>query len=272
MIEKLCQEKFEKFSAINKMKIYQNIYKRNWLGEISAYVNGSISKNRTNKGEEDIHFAQYGTSLKVYNLKSLLLELKNYDTISFDIFDTILFRKVKKPIDVFALIEAETGITSFSKNRELAEIRAREKKYRQKNTYEVNLKEIYEMLPNEYRKDYLLNMELLIEKENCYLNPLIHRIIKDLRDLNKTIIAISDMYLTSEQIRRLVTFDDFRFTEPIYVSCEIGESKNNSNIFNCIKSPKNGMKFNNMIHIGDNFHSDVLMCAKNKITSLHYVR
>ena len=44
--------------------------------------------------------------------------INSADIISFDIFDTLIVRKVTRPEDIFRIIEKKTGIKGFAKTRE----------------------------------------------------------------------------------------------------------------------------------------------------------
>ena len=65
--------------------------------------------------------------------------LQKYDIISFDIFDTLITRKIYNPDDVFDLMGETLEISDFKKKRKDAENRAREELKK-----DVNLEEIYE--------------------------------------------------------------------------------------------------------------------------------
>ena len=69
----------------------------------------------------------------------ILKEIKNYDIVSFDIFDTLLKRNVKEPTDVFSYMEKKYQINGFREKRIEAEKAARKKK----NGLEISLEDIY---------------------------------------------------------------------------------------------------------------------------------
>ena len=79
------------------------------------------------------------------------LEDENIKVVSFDIFETIAFRKVAKPIDIFKIVGNKKFVKKIFHNgdaflnyRIAAEKNARVNK---KNTQEVTLEEIYSYLP-----------------------------------------------------------------------------------------------------------------------------
>ena len=47
------------------------------------------------------------------NQEELYKQIEAYDVISFDIFDTILYRKVEKPTGIFRIMAQEMGRADF---------------------------------------------------------------------------------------------------------------------------------------------------------------
>ncbi len=77
-----------------------------------------------------------------------------HDLISFDVFDTLIFRKVSKPTDVFSLVKVkllaapeallhQRTVDAFPELRVRAERLARAEKHQRVQTREVTLDEIY---------------------------------------------------------------------------------------------------------------------------------
>src|SRR6202034_3538316 len=77
-----------------------------------------------------------------------------HDLISFDVFDTLILRKVSKPTDVFSLVKMkliaapeallhQQTVDAFPELRVRAERLARADKHQRAQTHEVTLDEIY---------------------------------------------------------------------------------------------------------------------------------
>ena len=99
------------------------------------------------------------------NADKILKEVKNYDIVSFDIFDTLLKRNVKEPTDVFSYMEKKYQIDGFCEKRIEAEKTARKKK----NGLEVTLKDIYTEFGTDYSDEELeTESELLIANDEVY--------------------------------------------------------------------------------------------------------
>ena len=58
----------------------------------------------------------------------IIKQIEEYDVVSFDIFDTLLKRNIKKPTDVFKYMEKKYNKEGFFNERIEAEKRARAKK------------------------------------------------------------------------------------------------------------------------------------------------
>ena len=116
------------------------------------------------------------------NADKILKEIKNYDIVSFDIFDTLLKRNVKEPTDVFSYMEKKYQIDGFCEKRIEAEKTARKKK----NGLEVTLKDIYTEFGTDYSDEELeTESELLIANDEVY--PIFRKCIE-----SKTVIIVSD--------------------------------------------------------------------------------
>lgn len=216
-------------------------------------------------------FADYSANQK-YSLADIREELRKYDVISFDVFDTLLFRKTSVPTDVFLLVEKETACPGYAKKRQLAETNARLFKCRETGSSEVTLQEIYEAPPlkNVEDKNQQMQAELQAEQRVCYANEALKKLVKELVQAGKQVIAVSDMYLPKTEIHELLRKNGYQEIKRLYVSCEYGISKSDGRLFDVIKEALGSQKA--ICHVGDNFYSDV-MAQKGKITkAIHYIK
>ena len=198
--------------------------------------------------------------------EELVEVLKDYDVISFDIFDTCIFRPYAKPSDLFYLLENKFKCFNFCELRVQAEQKARQKKAN--NNYEVDVYEIYEELSKLCfltKKD--ADVEIATELEMCYANAYMLEVFKLLHELNKKIIIVSDMYLPSKVLSEILEKNGFTDFEKIYVSCEQGINKASGKLFDF---PKNDYPNQKIIHIGDNYSADIQGGKKAKIDVYHY--
>lgn len=203
------------------------------------------------------------------------INITNYDIISFDIFDTLLYRLCNKPDDIFSILgeQAKLNFKSefkyspslFKKLRVKAEELARGNK-----KSEVTLEEIYNYLPidNDLRF-WLRNKELELEKNYCVINPYIYEFIENIKATGKRVIFISDMYLKELEITNILETIgfDLELIHKIYVSSEYGESKSNGKLYDIVIKD---MNTTNILHIGDNFISDVQKAQLAGIDAFYY--
>lgn len=195
------------------------------------------------------------------------------EIISFDIFDTLLFRNISRPIDVFRTMDKEIleeyNIKDFSKIRVQAEIDAR----KIINRCDVFLDEIYQeinkIIKNKKITDSIKRIEIEREHEFITVNPFMKKIYDYCIDNNKQIYFISDMYLDSKTITSLLTSNGYKVNNNLYVSCEANAMKGDSSLFKYVKE-KNNLDYSKWIHIGDNYNSDYLKPRELGINSYQY--
>lgn len=149
------QKQYPEFTKNNRWAAIKYIlrlnmaqYKRSPLKNVSMPLNIKdylfLSSTSSSTSPKDIRYfvAGHKTRKSVDEFTAILAE---YDVISFDIFDTALYRKVEFPADVFKLMAGEMEHNDFSSIRKKAESEAREYKERNSGTREVTLDDIYEI-------------------------------------------------------------------------------------------------------------------------------
>lgn len=208
------------------------------------------------------------------NIKNKLNIIKKYKYVSFDVFDTLVYRNVNKPEMIFSLVEKvakENGLISpkcdFVKDRIMAQKLAYEiSKYQ-----EINLNEIYACINDQYLnvKQQLKEMELKIELDNIVPNKEIKEIYNYCINENKKIIVISDMYLSTENIMSILIQCGYKNINNIFISSEYRARKSTGKLYKIVQNEL-GVKNKDIIHIGDNIKSDFLMAIKSGIRAIHY--
>lgn len=207
-------------------------------------------------------------------------EFLEYDLVSFDIFDTLLLRGVSKPTDIFEIVwkeSKEKGInilditpTEFIKLRIECERRARNKAYNR----EVNLEQIYKELPTFVVSDLqqLMQTEVEVEQRYCYKNFDIYELVEGLEQAGKTMVLLSDMYLSVNQIKSLLLYNeiDIGKFDSIIVSNEERCSKQTGELYEVLFSRYSNVSKDRIIHIGDNKSSDYEQAKEKGIDSIHY--
>lgn len=197
-----------------------------------------------------------------------LFEDEKYKYISFDVFDTLIVRNYMIPSDLFFDISNdEHDKLKIYRDRIKAETvkRIKNNKIGKK---EVTLWEIYQEIKHVNKIDYLEN-EIKLEYENCKSRKSVKEIYEHAVKNNKKIICISDMYLSKDIIKNILTINGYTEIEEIFVSSELNLTKHNGDIFKFVLNQLN-IKKDEIIHIGDDLRADYINPMNEGITSIYY--
>lgn len=186
---------------------------------------------------------------------SLIKLVDEHNIISFDIFDTLLFRNVYEPIDIFRLVQKKLKIDDI----DFCDIRVSSESESRTNVEagECNYDEIYEVIEKKIgKKNALLakNLELDLELDFIDVNPFMKEIFDYCLKKKKKVFLISDMYLSSEFIYKMLEKCGYKKV-PLYVSCEYRCGKGTGKLFHVV-CDENNLDKNSWLHIGDNIHGD----------------
>ena len=190
--------------------------------------------------------------------------------ISFDIFDTLILRNIFQPTDIFRILakfaKDEFDIDDFFQKRVEGEKKARDKV---KNS-EADFQEIYDEVEKlcGCNIEKIKQMELQLEMEFSVINPYMMEIWKYASEQKKTIIFISDMYLSSDFIKKLLKKNGYK-VEHLYVSNEYRKNKGSKELYELVGQELNCKK-TNWLHIGDNEYSDYKQAKEFGINAYHY--
>lgn len=188
----------------------------------------------------------------------LLRMLMNYDVISFDIFDTLLFRPFEKPQDMFFLLGEKLDTFKFYNIRKDAENHLRKIKQNTDGHRELYLDEIYQYIEKTTGIDAKIgqNTELELEQEFCSANPYMKYIFDTLIANGKRVILVSDMYIGEQEMKLLLENCGIIGYEKMFISCDYCCSKRDGKLFEIVKEYLNDTSIK-MIHVGDNETSDI---------------
>lgn len=202
---------------------------------------------------------------------SLIPMIEKAKYISFDVFDTLLVRFVE-PKDVFLMMERKLNIPDFSEKRARAESVAQQKKKKNLGLSEITLEEIYDeylLSENATKKniDTLISCEIETERQVLYRSPLIKEIYDLAVSLGKEIIAISDMYLSSDIILEFLRSHGIEVSS-LFVSSEYQVGKHEGKLFDVVINIL-GCDPSEILHMGDNYNSDYVVPLKKGVVSFH---
>lgn len=202
------------------------------------------------------------------SLDDLCERLAAYDVISFDIFDTALYRSVELPNDVLRLMGSRVGMDGFMRLRKQAEGQARLANQRRHGSREVTLSDIYAVLVDRHGAEPAwLEVECEFEIELSRPNPYIKEAFDRLRSLGKRIIFTSDMYLPMRTIEAMLARNGYGGYERIYLSNEHRARKGDGDLQRLILADHGDAA--TIVHVGDVLESDVLRSQEVGLPAVH---
>jgi predicted HAD superfamily hydrolase len=232
-------------------------------------------------------------------LRKIELLLPAVKLVSFDIFDTLLFRACSMPTDVFVLAAekaAKEGVLrqsvhpeQFRDIRIKAEVEARKKQFESdgaavsevlsgskpapQSYTEVTLELIYAQIPASLcDRDRMLDIELETEREICYLNPHAASLLYWCKENQVAVALLSDMYLSTPQLSGILQAAglDVSQIDGLLISNEHHCGKVSGELFDLLSARFPQLTSKDILHIGDNPAADVQGAALRQISSIHY--
>lgn len=206
--------------------------------------------------------------------------------LSLDVFDTLLWRRVPEPHDVFLLLGRAlsdsgrlapgTSALQFAELRRLAEARAREKKQAVTGYREITLADIYAEFPPflfapGVAPAAVRDAELELEAGLMVLDRELAALAARARAAGVRVILISDTYFSSAEVAAFVARAGWAFAadvERIVVSCEAGKPKWRD-LFPALL-PQLGVAPHEMMHVGDSVEADLAPCQRAGIPCAAY--
>lgn len=197
--------------------------------------------------------------------------------VSFDLYDTLVVRKVGNPNNVFKAVEEKYKRIygkpcNYLGIREKAEEIARKKS----DLDEVSFDDIFD----EFLKisgfsretiDKLKVLELETEFETSAPNNEVIEIFNKAKGLGYKVIIVSDMYLDQVFLEEILIKCGIRGYKKIYVSSSVGKAKKKGKLFSYVLDDLN-IESKDMLHIGDNPISDYFIPKMKSINSFLYKR
>lgn len=200
---------------------------------------------------------------------------------SFDIFDTCLTRVHIRPIDLFYDVahrampvlcpygHSASSVHGFVRLRRLAERLARQEQQSLRD--DISLFDIYskfsDISPWYINIEDMMLVELAVERDFLKPIPAMLSQVRAVRAAGYKILFISDMYLPAWFLKEcLQTYGFAEDQDEVYVSGEIGLSKHTGRLYTHVLNQHN-IQPAQLIHLGDTYHSDVVVPSKLGIQS-----
>ncbi len=193
------------------------------------------------------------------NFDKIKKEIEKADIISFDIFDTLITRRVLHPVDIFSfvgLMAHKEKLIDFdfitARTNAEKELSCGEKKYC------YNLSDIYDEIKSscsltDVQADRLKTLETEAEERFIIPRNDVKELFYELYNSGKKIICVSDMYLSVAQLGHLMKASGYPTDIEIFVSNENNAVKGDGSLWKKVigKYPQK-----KILHIGDNRQVD----------------
>jgi len=289
--------KFQEYSEdyFEWRKLMGRIYATNFQNvsvdnETLEYLKRNFFKDTeiSSQNTHDVFFYSLKTTLdESYNwFEDIKYNIVKEDIkyVSFDVFDTVVYRPFWFPTDIFYLMNNYfVDLVGAKENINFARIRIEsEKSCRQKMQFQkpgfedITLDEIYQEIENRYclSHDTCKKMqikEVEFEKKYC----LQRKTGKELYDLalylGKKILFVSDMYLDYETINIILKKNGYIDSDNIFISSEIRLGKYTGHLYSYVAEKLN-IKLNQWFHIGDNWETDIENAKKAGLKAGHLAK
>lgn len=193
-------------------------------------------------------------------------------TLSLDCFDTLLWRNVHAPRDVFAEIDLPGGgveprVWAETASQQLAKART--------GSFEIGLRDIYRrMLTNaeDATIDAAIAHELSIEARHLFPFAPVVALMEDAKRRGLSIIVVSDMYLSEPQLRdligRVAGEDILGMIDHIFMSSDHGMPKSDGLFVPVLAAI--GARPDQVLHVGDNKRADYDGAARAGLHAVHF--
>lgn len=207
-------------------------------------------------------------------------------TVSFDVFDTLVCRTVLSPAHVFDLMQSklhsshadilgEHFIATFSRSRAGIErlIRFQRDQTVQEASEEMLISEVYVVMLLDYGLSAELADELVAIEQETELACLLPRkegvrLFKEAVAAGKQTIIISDFIHPSSFVEQVLRHCGVVGWDHIFVSSDIGLKKHSGSLFEYVETTLNLDK-STTCHVGDNMHGDFKMAKAHGWDARH---
>lgn len=212
---------------------------------------------------------------------NLAEQIKKHEIVSFDIFDTLLFRPFKHPSDMFEFMSNEVALLINRKDINFKDIRRQSEKLafeaaiaRQEG--ETHIDEIYEHFQalvqcTQEEAANVKALEMQMEYELLYERKSGKTAFNQAISLGKRVIVISDMYLPQDFLEKILHKNGYSGYEKIFVSSEVKQKKHSGRLFDHVLVEMN-VPAQSILHVGDNLQADVIKAKERGIKPFHLTK
>lgn len=179
--------------------------------------------------------------------------IDSHEYISFDIFDTLIMRRVLEPTDVFEIVERLLEEKGFENNR----FRERRISAEEALKYPA-ISQVYEEMGrrNKLAGDILdewMQLEIMVEDRVLVPRRKMIELYRYALDQGKKVFLISDMYFPENKMEGFLRKCGVEEWNGLFVSCDYGTGKSDGGLYAFYRQQTSGEKY---LHIGDNRRND----------------
>ncbi|MCW3001251.1 MAG: hydrolase superfamily-like [Conexibacter sp.] len=205
--------------------------------------------------------------------------------VTADVFDTLVFRTVRKPVDAFAVIGARMverellaprlPADTFAPLRIEAEQEARRRMHEAAGTYEVTIREIYQAFPGwarvgDVRLHELIETEVEVERDVCVPDLEVSALLIAAAEAGKRVVLVSDNYLGSANLRAILAQPPLGSLDLHEVFCSCDHRTGKGGELWEIVLDQLGVRPEQVLHVGDNARDDVEVPGELGIRTVFY--
>ena len=201
-------------------------------------------------------------------------------TVSFDVFDTLIQRPFRQPTDLFSMLEDKWQranrrcLLSFAEARAEAETSARV--WARGKKEDIDLYDVYNALrvtcgATEDCADTMRFAEIEAEIGYCLPRRTGVQLFRLARAMGRRVVLTSDMYLDSGTITKMLEKCGVTGWDSFFLSSEQNALKWNGGLYRRLLAALNAAP-ESVLHIGDNWENDFIQPQKLGLHAMHHPR
>lgn len=206
------------------------------------------------------------------SFEELKKKIEQADVVSFDVFDTLILRIVNTPETIFKLVGDVCGIKDYEHIRQEMQRQASMEAEEKWNQPHAVMDQIYDYIKThsglEMDWEKVKQTELEMEYDSLVANPEMKEIYEFAKAAGKRVIATSDMYLKKDFLGKVLKKCGYEM-DKIYDSADEMHTKFRGDLYEQVQKEE-GVPAWKIIHIGDNWESDVVNAQKAGFQTYHY--
>lgn len=198
--------------------------------------------------------------MNIQEKQQLKRKIDNAKVVSFDVFDTLLYRRTNTPETVFSLVGKHFGVDGFCRLRMQCQDEASRRVYQRNHYPHADMDEIYAVLAEhtEVPVDWMAvkDYEIQMERNTLTANREMLDIFSYAKAQGKRVVATSDMYLSAQFLSEVLVANGFIGLDHIYCSADEHKAKFNKELFMEV-AKQEGVDCSEILHVGDKVRDDV---------------